>query len=111
MLDCLFCKIVKHEIPATIVYEDNEVIAFHDIHPAADVHILIVPKQHIATIMDMGESDEKIVGHLLSVSKHIAENKGLKGYKLSFNVGKEGGQVVMHIHLHLLGGVIRRKDY
>jgi histidine triad (HIT) family protein len=93
------------------VYEDEEVIAFDDIHPVADVHILVVPKKHIETIMDMEVSDEQLMGHVLQVSKAIAKQKGLKGYKLSFNVGKEGGQAIMHVHQHLLGGKIKTWDF
>lgn len=111
MSDCIFCQIVRREIPASIVYEDDDVIAFDDIHPAADVHILVVPKKHIETVMDMNAEDEKLMGHVMKVSKEIAGKKGLKGYKLSYNVGKDGGQAVMHIHQHLLGGKIKTWEF
>jgi len=111
MTDCIFCKIIQREIPASIVYEDGEVIAFNDIHPAADVHILVVPKKHIETVMDMTTADEQLLGHVVRVSKEIAQQKGLKGYKLAYNVGKEGGQAIMHIHQHLLGGTIQTWNF
>lgn len=111
MEGCLFCKIINRELPSTIEYEDDMVIAFDDIHPAADVHVLVVPKRHIETVMDITQEDEKLMGHMMKISKDIAEKKGLKGYKLSFNVGKEGGQIVMHIHQHLLGGKIKTWEF
>lgn len=103
---CIFCQIVKHEIPATIVYEDEQVLAFNDIQPKADVHILVIPKKHIDSVMEMKVADEKLVGHLLIVAHQIAQTQGLKGYKLQFNVGAEGGQIIFHLHLHLVGGKI-----
>lgn len=101
-LDCLFCKIIAKEIPGNIQYEDERCIAFDDIKPAARVHILLVPKKHIPTIADLEEGDEKVIGHLVKVAKGLAEKHGCKGYKLQFNVGKEGGQLVFHVHLHLV---------
>lgn len=101
---CIFCQIINKELPSTIVYEDEEVVAFNDINPSAETHVLIVPKKHIDSIKELEETDEKLAGHLLFVAKKIAEEKGLKGYKLQFNVGKEGGQIIFHLHLHLLGG-------
>ena len=106
---CLFCQIINKEIPSTIVYEDDQVIAFNDINPHADVHILIVPKKHIDSIMELKEADEALAGYLLRVAHKIAQEKGLKGYKLQFNVGKEGGQIIFHLHLHLLGGKINKQ--
>lgn len=107
-MDCIFCKIVRQEIPSKKHHEDDLVIAFEDINPAADTHILIVPKDHIEKVSDMTEDQEKLMGHLLHAATKIAREKGLEGYKLQFNVGEKGGQIVMHIHLHLLGGQIRK---
>ncbi|MFH0833895.1 MAG: histidine triad nucleotide-binding protein [Patescibacteria group bacterium] len=104
MSDCIFCEIAAGRAPAAIEYEDERVIAFADINPAAPVHILVIPKKHIASIADLNAEDEPIVGHLVSVAKKLAENRQLDGYKLIFNVGHKGGQIVFHLHLHLLGG-------
>ncbi len=104
---CIFCKIIKKEIPSNIIYENNEVIVFKDIHPRAKTHLLIVPKKHINTIKDLkeDEKDEILVGKLFLVARDIAKNMNLAGYKLLFNVGKEGGQEVFHIHLHLMSDI------
>lgn len=102
--NCIFCDISSGKAPATIVYEDDLVSAFHDLYPKAPIHILIVPKVHLPTIAEMEEKDEAIFGHLIWTAKKIANEKNLSGYKLLFNVGKDGGQVVFHTHLHLLGG-------
>lgn len=103
MNDCLFCKIIAREIPGKIQHEDEHCLAFDDIHPKARIHILIVPKKHVPTIADLEEGDEKVIGHLVKIAKELAKKHGCKGYQLIFNVGKEAGQVVFHIHLHLLG--------
>ena len=104
--DCLFCKIIKKEIPSTIVYEDEEVIAFKDIHPAAPIHILVVPKKHIATLVDLTEEDEKIIGKIFSVINKIANDQAFKekGFRVIANCGEDGCQEVKHIHFHLLAG-------
>jgi histidine triad (HIT) family protein len=102
---CIFCKIIGREIPGKIVYEDDEVLAFDDIHPQAPVHILIIPKRHIDSIITATDADELLLGKLVNVARRIAQEKNLTGYKLAFNVGKDGGQVVFHIHLHLTGSV------
>ncbi len=102
--DCIFCKIVAGNIPANKVYEDDQVLAFHDINPKAKIHILIIPKKHLASLTEMTDADEMLVGHMAHVSKKIAAEHGLAGYKTLFNVNKEGGQVVFHLHMHLLGG-------
>ena len=104
MTDCIFCKISNKEIPATVVHEEKDLIAFKDIHPKAPVHLLIIPKQHIESIAHLQAEHESIAGRLLFAAKEIAERAGLKGYKLVFNVGREGGQVIDHLHLHLMGG-------
>ncbi len=103
---CLFCKIIAREIPADIVYEDNEILAFKDIHPIAPVHILIIPKRHIESVNDLEESDRGLVGKMIIAARDIARQLKIaeEGYKLLFRVGKHGGQEVEHIHLHLIGG-------
>lgn len=103
-MDCLFCKIVNKEIPADIIYENNEVIVFKDIRPSAPIHHLIVPKEHIQSILRLESNHQEIISKLIFAAKKIAEEDGLEGYKLIFNVGREGGQVIDHLHLHLLGG-------
>jgi histidine triad (HIT) family protein len=105
-MNCLFCKIVQGEIKANIIYEDSNMIAFHDIHPQAPTHILIIPKKHIATINDIDYTDEQLLGQMILKAKDIAKSEKLseKGYRLVFNVNPGGGQAVYHIHLHLLGG-------
>lgn len=101
---CIFCKIVKREIPADFLFENGDVVAFKDIHPKAKTHILVIPKKHIETIKDLkeDESDEVLVGKMFLVARDIAKSLKLDGYQTLFNVGRAGGQEVMHIHLHLL---------
>jgi len=101
-MECIFCKIIKKEMAADVVYEDNNIIAFKDIYPKAPVHILIVPKKHIESVNYVEEEDKDLMGELILVAKKIAQEKELKGYKLSINVGRDGGQIVDHLHLHLL---------
>ncbi len=104
--DCIFCKIINRELDADIVYEDEHAVAFKDINPAAPVHILIVPRNHIPTIMDMGKNDQALIGHLHSVANEVARAFKLekKGYRIVINCGSDAGQIVFHLHLHLLGG-------
>ena len=106
MEDCLFCKIIKGEIPSTKVYEDDEILAFNDINPAAPIHILVIPKKHIASLAHMEKEDEAIVGKIFGVINKIAEEKGFKesGYRVIVNCGKDAGQEVMHLHFHILAG-------
>lgn len=106
MEDCLFCKIIKGQIPADKVYEDEEILAFHDINPAAPIHILVIPKKHITSLAYMTKEDEAIIGRIYGVINQIAEEKGFKqdGYRVIVNCGKNGGQEVMHLHFHILGG-------
>lgn len=101
--DCLFCSFVSKEKECDIVYEDDLCIAFKDINPRSRVHILIVPRKHISTISDITDEDEKLMGHLINVAKKLAAENNSSGYQLLFNVGKEGGQIIFHIHLHLMG--------
>lgn len=106
MENCVFCKIIKKEIPSEIVYEDDLVIAFKDINPKAPIHILIIPKKHIETVDHLNPKDEKLVGTMVYTAQKIARKLAVaqKGYRLVFNVKSHGGQIVEHIHLHLLGG-------
>ena len=106
MEDCLFCKIINKEIPSTIVYEDEEILAFNDINPLAPIHILVVPKKHITSLAHMKDGDEVLVGKIYKVINQIAEEKGFKqdGYRVIVNCGKNGGQEVMHLHFHVLAG-------
>lgn len=105
-MDCLFCEIAKKEIPSEMVYEDDQVFAFKDIHPLAPVHVLIIPKRHIESVNDLVETDESLAGHLILIARKIAKDLNIseEGYKLLFRVGKHGGQEVEHLHLHLIGG-------
>ncbi len=105
-IDCLFCKISAGTIPSTVRYQDESVIAFDDIRPAAPIHILIIPRQHIPTIDDLEPKDEPLAGKLLYTAQQIAREQGIAqtGYRLVFNVRNHGGQAVDHLHLHLIGG-------
>jgi histidine triad (HIT) family protein len=103
--DCLFCKIAAGTIPVTRLYEDEQVLAFPDIHPQAPVHILVIPKQHFASLAHTDAGDESSLGHLLFAATAIAREQNLaNGYRLVVNTGPDGGQTVDHLHLHLLGG-------
>lgn len=106
MENCLFCKMVAGDIPADIVYENDDVLAFRDINPQAPVHILIIPKQHIAMINDVAEEDAAVMGKLFLAAKHIAKAEGVadEGYRTVMNCGAAAGQSVFHVHLHLLAG-------
>ena len=101
---CLFCKIVAGQLPAERLYEDETVLAFKDIHPQAPFHGLIVPKLHIATLNDFTAEQSALVGRLLLTAQRLAAEHGLPGYRVAMNVNREGGQVVFHVHLHVLGG-------
>ncbi|MFW6136674.1 MAG: histidine triad nucleotide-binding protein [Candidatus Aminicenantaceae bacterium] len=106
MEDCIFCKIINKEIPAAIVYQDDLITVFEDINPKAPVHLLIIPKEHFASLNDIPESKKELAGHILIKAKEIAGKKGIagKGYRLVLNTGRDSGQDVHHIHFHLLGG-------
>lgn len=104
MSDCIFCKIVKKEIPSEGLFEDDRVRVFKDIHPKAPVHMLIVPKKHVDSVRTLTAEDADIAKDLIFAAQRAARELGLEGYRLVFNVGRTGGQIVDHIHLHLLGG-------
>lgn len=106
MSDCLFCKIINRDIPATLIYEDSQLVAFQDVNPQAPMHILVVPKRHIATLNDLTADDDGIIGSMVRRATVIANDQkyGQAGYRTVFNCNADGGQTVFHIHLHLLGG-------
>ena len=106
MDNCIFCKIAKGEIPSDIVFEDDKIIAFKDLNPIAPVHVLIIPKEHIASAMEINEENSKVVAHIFNRASEIAEKLGIaeSGFRLVNNCGKDGGQTVFHLHFHLLGG-------
>lgn len=104
-MDCIFCKIVSGLIPCTKVYEDEEILAFNDLDSKAPIHVLIIPKEHIASTNDLTIDNNKIIGHIFYVASKIAKNFGLtNGYRIVNNCGNDGGQTVGHLHFHLLGG-------
>ena len=106
MEDCVFCKIVDGKIPSNKVFENDEILAFKDINPAAPIHILVIPKKHISSLIDIEPEDEMLIGKIYSVINKIAEQQGVKekGYRVIVNCGEDGGQEVMHLHFHLLAG-------
>ncbi|MCW4149447.1 histidine triad nucleotide-binding protein [Halomonas sp. 18H] len=105
-MDCLFCKIINREIPADIVHEDDEILAFNDIDPKAPTHMLVIPKKHIATLNDIEEGDLSLVGRLQYAAARLARDQGFAddGYRVVMNCNEDGGQTVYHIHMHLMGG-------
>jgi histidine triad (HIT) family protein len=106
MTDCLFCRLANHEIPASIVYEDERVLAFNDINPQAPTHVLVIPKRHIASLNEISVEDDQLLGELVRRASAIAKERGLAagGFRTVFNTNRDAGQTVFHIHLHLLGG-------
>lgn len=105
MENCIFCKIIKGEIPTDFIYEDEKVVVFNDINPAAPVHLLIIPRKHIDKLQDLGDNDKELLGHLLLTANKVAKMKNIeKGFKVTINCGPKGGQKVPHLHVHLLGG-------
>jgi histidine triad (HIT) family protein len=106
MPDCLFCKIVAGEIPATIVHQDDRLIALRDINPQAPMHVLVIPRRHIASLNDLAPDDDALVGEMTRRAAAIAREHGYsdRGYRTVFNTNAEAGQTVFHIHLHVLGG-------
>lgn len=106
MSDCLFCKIVAKTIPAKIVHEDDQTLAFDDIHPQSPMHTLVIPKRHVASVQDLGEADQVLLARLLLTCTKVAKDKGLadSGFRLVANAGRDGGQTVFHLHFHVMGG-------
>ena len=106
MSDCLFCKIGSGQIPAKVVLQDDEVLAFDDINPQAPVHVLVIPKRHVVALNEAGAGDQALLGRLLEAATLVARKKGIAdaGYRVVANTGRDGGQTVLHLHLHVLGG-------
>ena len=108
MQKCVFCDIVAGKIPATILYQDDKALAFRDIHPQAPTHVLVIPKEHVLSIADLSGKHKELTAHLILVAHEVAKREGLaaveKGYRLIINYGREGGQEVPHVHLHIIGG-------
>ena len=106
MEECIFCKIVKGATPCSKVYETENILAFDDINPMAPAHVIIIPKQHIATLMDVQNGDSDIMGEIVSAVQEVARIKGIdeKGFRMTINCNEEGGQIIFHLHVHVLGG-------
>ncbi len=105
MSDCIFCRIIRGEIPAKTIYEDDEILAFHDINPIAPVHFMVIPKLHVASLADADMSHQKVLGHLFAKVGEIARSQGLNdGFRTIINTGRIGNQEVYHLHVHVLGG-------
>lgn len=103
--DCIFCKIVRGEIPCRKVYEDDELFAFHDIHPAAPVHFMVIPKLHVASLMETDDSHAALLGRIMAMAPRLAKEQGLdNGFRTIINTGEGGGQEVYHLHIHVIGG-------
>ncbi|MFN3740726.1 MAG: histidine triad nucleotide-binding protein [Thermodesulfovibrionales bacterium] len=105
-MECIFCRIAEKKLPSKIQFEDESSIAFEDINPQAPVHVLVIPKKHISTVLELKKEDRELIGHLFLVASRIATEKGIaeRGFRLVLNCNREAGQTVFHIHLHLLGG-------
>ncbi len=105
-MSCLFCKIIEKEIPSKIVYEDESVVAFEDVNPQAPLHVLVIPRKHISTSLDIGNDDNELIGDMFQAANKIARDNGVadRGFRLVMNCNREAGQTVFHIHLHLLAG-------
>jgi histidine triad (HIT) family protein len=104
--DCIFCRIAAGDLPASIVYQDDRVVAFNDIHPVAPKHVLIVPREHVEALSGTGQEQEELLGHLVRVAPEVAKAAGVlgSGYRVAINQGKDAGQLVPHLHLHVIGG-------
>lgn len=105
-MSCIFCRIASKEIPSNIVYEDEKVLAFHDINPQAPYHILVIPKKHLSTLLELTEEDKELIGHIYLVINKIAKDLGFaeRGFRVVVNCKEEAGQTVFHIHFHILAG-------
>lgn len=106
MSDCLFCRIIERKIPAKIILEDDQALAFDDINPQAPAHTLVIPKKHVAAVQECGAQDQSLLGHLLLTCSKVAKQKGIleSGYRVVANTGRDGGQTVFHLHFHVMGG-------
>lgn len=106
MEDCIFCKIANGAIPSKKVYEDAEVVAFDDIHPMAPVHVIVIPKKHIPTMLDVTKADMSTIGSMFAAVQEVVQIKSIneRGFRVVINCNKEGGQVIFHLHMHVLGG-------
>lgn len=105
MSDCLFCKIVAGEIPGDMVYEDDKVVAFKDINPKAEVHLLVIPREHVASLNELTPEHDALMAHMMRVIPQLAKSQGLdEGFRTIINTGKGGGQIIFHLHMHLMGG-------
>jgi histidine triad (HIT) family protein len=104
MTDCIFCRIAAGEIPANKVYEDENFVAFHDLHPKAAVHLLVIPRKHIASLAELEQGDEGLMGQMMRLLPQLAREQGLDGFRTIINTGRSGGQEIFHLHVHLLGG-------
>ena len=105
-MECIFCKIIAGKIPSEIIYQDEEVVAFRDIEPMAPVHLIIISKKHIPSLAHLSEVELSLIGHMIDIANRLAREEGIaeRGYRLVINCGEEGGQLVPHLHMHLLGG-------
>ena len=113
MTDCIFCKVIAGELPGKFAYQDDELVVIHDINPKAPVHLLLIPREHVATVSDLQDSHQNVGGKLLLVARDVAKKLGVtNGYRLVVNNGADSGQIVPHLHMHLLGGWKKRqKDF
>ena len=109
MTECLFCRIAEKKVPSQVEYEDRDFIAFRDVYPKARVHLLLIPKKHIHSVDRVEPEDKELMGALILTAQKIAKQKALDGYKLHFNVGRSGGQIVDHLHMHILSGTINHE--
>jgi len=105
-MDCVFCQIIAREIPSDILYQDEEIIAFRDINPQAPTHLIIIPKRHIPSLSHLSEAESSLIGNMVNVANQLAKREGVaeSGYRLAINCGEQGGQLVSHLHMHLLAG-------
>ena len=105
-MDCIFCQIVAGKVPSDILYQDGEVIAFRDINPQAPTHLLIIPRKHILSLAHLSEAESPLIAHMVNIANRLAKDEGIseRGYRLVVSCGEEGGQLVPHLHMHLLGG-------
>jgi histidine triad (HIT) family protein len=106
MSDCIFCKVVEGKIHCTKIYEDDQILAFDDIHPMAPVHVVVIPKKHVSTLMDIDTKNSSVANNLINAAQKVAQIKGIaaKGFRIVINCNDEGGQIVFHLHMHVLGG-------